>query len=295
MLGFLVYYILFYKNLSDNQSLPYWKLMRFPLFPASVEDLKLIKTISFNYLSVFGKFTLYLIIGATPVGLFHLFKKKSKHFPVFASFLVLLVLIASWLGFYGMLNRILIFIIPIHALVVVSVVRELNQKWKFIGFLSALLVILINISVLKNLDAKSVYRNDRELRSLIEYLGEKPNQKPIYIYRRSIPHYEYYTGFNAGLTTTPETPIFLNNIIYGSSYENFLFRNPYSWEFEIEQKNLLLNAEAIEACESVFLLMGESPEKSIEALFKLLRYSGTISEIKNVKNTKLFLYEKIKD
>lgn len=105
ILSFAIYYFVFYNNLSENQSLAYWDLIRFPLIPVNVKDLNLIKTMGEHYMRIFDSPAAMVVPLLSFVSLFLVFIQKRRAFILFALLETLLFLIASSLGYYGMLDR----------------------------------------------------------------------------------------------------------------------------------------------------------------------------------------------
>lgn len=184
----------------------------------------------------------------------------------------------------------MLFLIPIHILMLTIVITEINLNWQRIGVILSLGFILLNLNSFRYLFAENVYRSNREINPLINFLNERNDSIPVYLYRSSIPTFEYKTGFKAGLSGTPEFPFEKQNIIYGSHFYHFSFERPYSWKSIIEPDRVILNTDAIQIHPKVYLLISSCPKEHLQALLKPLKQTGSVTEVFRFKGTLLFLY-----
>ncbi|WP_367341081.1 glycosyltransferase family 39 protein [Aminivibrio sp.] len=292
LVSFFVYYSYFYGNLSGNQSLPFWNLLRFPLFPKNPEDLELTKAMALNYFSIFGYPSSVLTALLTLAGFIFLSVEKYKNFLLYILLTLFLLLVASWFGFYPMLNRILLFFIPLHVLFLALTMEEVNSKKIKYAISLSFLFVFLNLGSLRFILPDYVYRNNEEVAPLVERLQTHDDGIPVYLSSRSIPQYEYHTGYRGGIYDIPKKPVCVNNVIYGSDYHTFFFEKSYSWASVVNEVRLNQNARAIEKNDRAYLIMGHCPPDIRQALLTILQYSGSVREVANFRGTPLYFYEK---
>jgi hypothetical protein len=291
-LSFILYYLFFYQNLSSNQELLFWRKISFPLIPVTSEDLSALKLITIHYLRIFGLQSRWIIILFTSTGLILIYKFYHKSMFLFTALTAFLLIVASWLGYYGMLDRILIFIIPIHVMVMSVPIQNVSLRNSFIGLLTALILLSINFNTRQYLYENKIYRSTREVKNTINYYNKNLSNNPLYLYRANVPTYEYYTGYPAGFKMIPKSPVKIGSVIYGSPYHQNYFEKPYSWESSIETDKLEENILSIIEHNTVYLLMAQCPETHKEPLFKSLERYGTVKEVYSFHDTKIYLFEK---
>lgn len=291
-LSFILYYLFFYQNLSASLGLLSWEKMKFPIFLKNKEDISVLKQITIHYLSIFGLQTRWIILFLTTAGLILMYKFHHKSIFLFTTLTAFLLIIASWLGYYGMLNRILIFIIPVHVSIISVPVNIVSSRYSFTGLLIALLLLSLNLKSVQYLHENKIYRSNREVKSTISYYNKNLSNNPLYLYRANIPTYEYYAGYPVGFKTTPKSPVKIGSVVYGSTFYRYCFKKPYSWESVIENDKLQANIQSIIKHNAVCLLLGQCPETHKKALFESLEQHGSLKEVYSFYDTKIYLFEK---
>jgi 4-amino-4-deoxy-L-arabinose transferase-like glycosyltransferase len=290
MVSFLFYYFTLYGNLAGNQSLAYWDLIRFPLIPKDKYDLELIKEISKHYLETYGSYS-YSLAAFSIASIFILLFGKFRPLVLLILSTILLVLAASWLGKYGMLNRILLFVYPLNVLVIVLALYQLANYSKHLYYVGSLWLLILCVPILQNFKDDKIYRHNRELKPLINKIKDS-DLYPLYAFRSTVPQLQYYTNYINDMKSIPKEPTYLNGILYGSKYYNHLFKKPYSWESEIDSLKLRKEANTIADFDSIYLLFGNGPNNHFDALLAELEKNGKIHLIDNYYGCSLNLFIK---
>ncbi len=290
-ISFLLYYVTLYSNLGENRSVGFWNLMKFPFIPHNLQDLKLMYLMGRHYLEIFGSPAHYLVAILSLVGIIMLLNKERRLFVVFVLLEAIIILIASWLGKYPILNRILLFYVPLHSLFIALTLGDMSRRLKQFGLFLSLIFILVNIGSIRYFLPKHIFRPGCEVNPIISKVESIRNGITIYIHAKAIPQYEYKTGYQGRLTNEPDLqPVTSNGVIYGTEYFHFAYNKPYSWDAVVDSNKLIQDISAIEANDKVYILTA-MPIK-LNTLLSSLQITGTLREIMNVYETRLYLYEK---
>jgi len=293
--SFSLYYLAFFHTLEANLSGPFWQQLRFPLVPKGIDDLMLIKTMATHYLGPFGRPALFLVAAMSAGALSLFFIKKYRRVLVFTLTALALLFTASYLGYYGMLNRLLLFLVPLHMLIIMALYREIHMRWRAPAIALGFAIVLINTGSARMFFPDNVYRSYMEINPLVEHLLSAEDQTPVYLYHLNIAQYEYKTGYRMGPWQYRHAEPFCHQgAIYGSRYVSVFFDEPYSRRYDINPVRLSQNVAAIEKYERAYLLLGHCPPTPKEALVDALKKTGTVTEVKRVYDTPLFVYERTK-
>ncbi len=295
LISFSLNYLAFFHNLENNLSRPFWQQIRFPLVPGGVEDLMLIKTMAGHYLHSFGRSAIFLV-GAMSAGSLSLFLIKKHHgFLVFTLIALALLFTASYMGYYGMLRRLLLFLVPLHLLIVMALYREIHTRWRTSAIVLGFAIVLINIGSARMFFPNYVYRSNLEGNPLIEHIKADKDQTPVYLYHLNIAQYEYKTGYRMGPWRRLQAgPFYHQGAIYGSWYDFVSYDEPYIRRRVNDPVRLSQNVAAIEKHDRTYLLLGHCPPEQKMALLNALKKTGTVTEVKRVYDTPLFLFERTK-
>jgi len=295
LISFSLYYLTLFHNLEANLSQPFWQQIRFPLVPKGFEDLTLIKTMAAHYLGPFELPAIFLVAAMSAGALSLFFIKKYRGVLVFTLTALALLFASSYLGFYGMLNRLLLFLVPLHMLIMMALYREIHTRWRTSAIALGFAIVLINIGSARMFFPDNVYRSYREVNPLIEHLLSAEDQTPVYLYHLSIAQYEYKTGYRMGPWQRRHTgPFSHQGAIYGSWYFSIFFDEPYVRTGYVDPVRLSQNVAAIEKHDRAYLLLGHCPPTQKQALLDALKKTGTVTEVKRVHDTPLFVYERSK-
>jgi hypothetical protein len=292
LFSFGIYYLTLFGNLEDNQSGLYWELVRFPLVPRGIEDLKMIAMMARRYLSVFGQTGFAPVVLLSVASIILCKKREMKAYLTAVVIVGLIVLIVSWLGYYGMVARILLFYIPLHVILASLTLQEIQFRWKVPGLAFAFLFVLVNVGSAKLILPQYVYREGYEVNPLISKWQSDGYGIPLYVFTRSTPSFAYKTNYMHDMNEIGSDLVQVDNVIYGSWYFERDMKNPYLLIVHIDHDELNRNAEAITKHEKVWLLMGLTWPGTIEALLKELEKSGSVTELMNKYNTPLYLYQR---
>jgi hypothetical protein len=290
MVSFLFYYFTLYGNLAENQASAFWDLIRFPLFPKDKYDMELLKEISKHYLDTYGSYS-YSIAAFSTGSIFILLFSKFRPLIILILSTIFLLLVASWLGKYGMLNRILLFVYPLNILLIVLALYQLANYSKHLYYVGSFWLLILCIPIFQNFKVDKVYRHNREIKPLINKIKDS-NLYPLYAFRGTVPQLQYYTNYKNDISSIPKEPIYSKGILYGSTYYNNLFNKPYSWKSEIDSLKLRKEAKTISDFDSIYLLFANGPKNHYDKLLAELEKNGKIHLIDNYKGCSLNLFIK---
>jgi hypothetical protein len=278
--SFLLYYGFFYGNISASQSnlYWYWERVRFPLFPSSIAEVKRIRVMLDHYADSYSAATYYLIVLATPISLIAMLFGRYRFYGILFVATIVGLLVASWLGKYGMFNRILLFAYPINALFIAVLAQLIREKSPLLYYAYSAVILLACVEVTQLLRPEGVFRQNQELRPLIKSI-EAGKLYPLYLYRRCAPQFEYYTRYASGLSVVPNGPLEVNNVVYGSKYYTHNFDQPYSWASTLNPEKLALDVRAIQRCDSMYLLFGHGPQNQRDTLINTLKTTGVVDTL----------------
>jgi 4-amino-4-deoxy-L-arabinose transferase-like glycosyltransferase len=291
-ISFTVFYFSLYHNLDKNQQEGCWAVMRIPILPHSFKDFSILNVAAWEYLGVFNRLSRILILLLTLASLFFVsFLKRTVFAKLFLTEAILII-IASAIGRYAIMARLLLFFIPIHVLFVTIILRILNKKYMKFAVWLYFVFVFINISACKFIAPSYVYRPVSEINPLIEYLKKSDKSIPIYLFTYAIPNYEYKTGYTNELHDLPTIPFKKKGVIYGTKYFDFLFKEAYSWESDINPTELKNNVDAIIQHKRIYLLFANCNDLKKDTLLGALSKYGTINEVLASFDTHLLFFEK---
>ncbi len=281
-----------YQNLQENQQARYWSLLQFPLVPRGFSDFQLMARMGRAYLSTFDKWPAIVVLLISGLAVTLCWSKKRLWFGIFLVVEIALLLTASWLGRYAIVARLLIFVIPLHILFISGLVANLWSKHRTAAIGLSVVFVLVNVGSAEYFLPQNVFRPTYEINPIVNTLESLDNSIPLYVYVHAIPQYEYKTGYRMGLAFYPDAPIEHDDVIYGSFFFRYLYREPYSFESEIDSVRLEQNVRSITTHDQVYLLFVTYDPKHRDALIAALEKNGGVGEIMSVYETPLYLYQR---
>ena len=303
----LVYYVFWLSSTSSNAGdAGYWALLRFPLIPTSIADIKLIVMMFREIWNFFPKSIAVLFMG---MNLFYLFEcvkyrvDRSKIFiPCVTAFLLLLI--TSSIGFYPIQDR-LVQIIPIVALIIVSLFFDDVRKSGFAkrkGVLFVLHFLFWAILVYgcaygsKSLSGSFVYKSGSEVAASFAYLNTNiTDDDIIYVYRNAIPVYCYKTNYPVPFNSLrhPDQSFLFDKTIYGQNLRNKKNQIAYNNESEINENAVRQDADIILKYDSVYLFTSHRA-LGILNVIDILRQYGTVETVVDSYETRLYRFTRNK-
>ncbi len=302
LLSFLINYFVWLSKTSDNAGgSEYWDLVKFPLIPKSLSDIKLIYKMIMEFISYYQfKFIKVIICFLFLYYFITIIKNKKDESKIFIPYVLSLFLlaIASSLGFYPMQNRLLqpftLMLLIFTALSCDSIKNIIvNNKnkipHKFLMLFYIILFICLGFTGMqgcKNLFPSHVYKEQEQIAKNINYLNQNITENDmIYVYRFAIPVYLYETNYKITYSDfkkkVDNESIFLlpyvkGNTILGQNLEQFLYKESYSSEYEILEKEIKEDTDIISGYDSVYIFISHADEDLIQRLLLPLKEKGKI-------------------
>lgn len=319
LLSFLLNYFLWLSKSSENVGgLGYWDLLKFPLIPKSLSDIKLIFKMIMQFLSFYHFKLIAISICFLVLYYFITIIKNKKDeskicIPIVLS--LILLIFASYLGFFPMRSRL---IQPFTlTLLIVSAFACNNIKGLLINKKCLILFYIILFMGLgltgmqgcKNLFPSHVYKEQEEVAKNINYLKQNATADDmIYVYRFAIPSYLYETDYeiiysdfeNNEKTDNNENtddvslilPYVKGNTILGQHLKKYLYQEPYSYEYEINEKALKEDTDMISKYDSVYLFITHTDDELIQSLIDALNEKGEVEMVSQEYSTYLYHFTK---
>lgn len=319
-ISFALNYWMWLRQTSDNTGgAEYWVLLRFPLIPASAQDVKtMIKMASQllqPILSIHYTYTL-LIVALAIIALVRLYNDGTVRSFLFA---ILggstLMLGASYLGYYPIQGRLVQFIsimVLIFAALGFDELEKLiarnNYKvpdnkliGNFVGFisrhssiLSVLLVLLLIIPAVKSLyrvTTGKVYKSGSEVAASINYLNNNiTSDDVIYVSWYGIPVYSYETEYYFGdAKIVNSLPLIKENHIFGQRTMFYDFKEPYSYAGQLDSDAIDEDVALICNYQRVYIFSSHS-DKGADEIASRLQEFGTIEVVSSFHDTNLYYF-----
>ena len=268
-ISFVIYYFFWLKNVADSEDMiNYWSNSNFPLIPKGVEDLKKIKLLLDNIISVFNDNKLIIMLFSIISLIIGMLKKDKYKIIIILS--VLIALFASYINKFPVEPRIWLFIYPIIIILCFDTLNMLlneSNTSKFITICICLFMIISSREIYKYWDNNNVYYSGEEANYILEYLEQNMEEdEKIYVY--SVPVFQYKNGYNLMKYKSNE-----DNIIYGNGiyYKGKEFEDLYN-----ENK--------------VYILISHYMKKMVDPHLKNLYNNGYLENVLNEYNTPLYFY-----
>lgn len=310
LVSFILNYIFWLSKASDNAGEEdYWALLRFPLIPTSLSDIKLIIKMALQFWSFYPSYIAALFIFLFLIYVIICIKKKSDKSQLLIPFLVSLVLllVASFCGFYPITGR----LVQAYAIVVIilggyacdeieishnnnlSVVKQIDwTKIFFYGILTGCLA-LVGMSGCKNFFPQHVYKSRSEVAESIQYLEDNlTDHDVVYVCRYALPVYTYETGYQITYDDLiSELPQTVDNTIFGQLLFTYEYQIPYEYAGEENMDAIKEDAQLILENESVYLFTSHD-EHGIPELIETLEEYGEVEVVVDSYDTHLYHFIK---
>lgn len=324
LISFIANYILWLSKTANNAGgSGYWELLKFPLIPESLSDIKLIFTMIKQFITFYPTYIpmlfAFLFIIFVSMSLTSKKDKSNILLPFIISLLI--CLIASYIGFYPIQDR-LVQVFGIVLLVFCAMscseienayfenINPVNKSihWIFIFFVGILTgsLAIIGMSGVKNISPNHIYNHTSEVSGNIAYINNnvQPNDM-VYVYRSSIPVYTYEKNYETTYkelkdisgTQNPDDeylsglPYIKNNTIYGQMLIHYFYEKPYSYEYEINKQAIIEDVKTISNYDTVYLFTSHTPRGIPELILKLQEY-GTVEKVNSTYSTVLYKFSR---
>jgi len=289
--SFFINLLTYYHNISDIKGHVFWTLMFFPLIPAGPHDIALINTILRHYLEVFGinpSITGFLTCFALVITFFD---ARTRTYCLFFIIEVFLLLLASYLHFYTMVERLLLFMMPQQLLLITLMPIALRKESRVLAMVTLTFLMLLNTGSWRYLTREKVMVKGQQLNPLIERLGSIGGNPVVYLSVLSIPVYEYKMGYPKPQVRYPKKTVEVNHVIYSAGYYRYNYTKPYSWEGTINRELLINDIHHIIRHPEVYMLFLAVPEV-IDTLLAELRPYGKVELVMSAYNTPLYRFSR---
>ena len=314
--SFILYYIFWLSTTSTNVGENgYWDLIRFPLSLKALSDVGMLYTMAKQFIIFYPKILSIFIYILSAAYIFIVINRGDKS-KVFLPFCVSLIfmLIASSMGFYPMEGRLLqpfcmVFIIisciAFDEIETVFLMDEDTAKYslslrKFlIWLINLVLMVCLVINVKSGLSGMTkkyiqIYYGGGDLRAYNAILKENMKDTDyLYINANILPSYLYVDNYPIILDSYDNLPFEKDNVIYGQRYRRFLYKEPYSYEYEDMHSAIKDDAAIISSHSSVYILMG-GMDREMKKLMEILENTGKVEMVEDKNGACLYLYTKNK-
>jgi len=314
LVSFVLNYVVWLsKGVGNAGDAAYWEMLKFPLIPRSVADLKLIVEMCDHFLSFYGKVGNVLALLFLVYAVACVWRKRDASNLVAPFVLSLLLLfVASWLGFYPIHNR----LVQANAIVMTVLAAYGSQlimgalekdKLKYrnaamigkIAFCALLAVCFLAVAKtgIRNVSASHVYLDNSQVESNFEYLKNNMTEDDtLYLQYYGIPIYTYKTGYETSygeLMQLPETegregrlvptlPHRKDNTIFGQILHEYQFEVPYVYGNKVDMEAVEEDAALILENDSVYIFMTHN-SYGITEMLEILEAHGTVETV-NMSN-----------
>ena len=215
LLSFGIYYQLILSNdLQKTELLSYHQPFFWPLIPLNAADWQQLLTISQSLLGTLIGHTFPAILTGLlglSAGLFYLWKDE-KHYLWLVLFPVVLCLFASGLGYYSLMERLSLFMMPALGLLLAKGLHGLEND---LGRKVSLLLFFLYICVLPlRKGGEYLFASFRyeEMRPLLRDLDTSVAPSDlIWVDQYAVPAFIWYTQYAPVLSTAPESPSLVFN------------------------------------------------------------------------------------
>lgn len=278
--GFAIYYFYWLRPVANQEyMIDFWVNNKFPLFPASLEDIVRVIKLS-GALLISMQYGMIFIALLTISGVVITVSKRNPY-AIVMTIGVLLSLLASYLGKYPFHYRLMLFLFPIMVIFMFSALDVLMKNKK--GWQEKTIVIcLIAAIFLSNYGTAFYLNSDKRIRSkneangLINYLDENiESGEMLYVYRSAVPVMSYKNGYDSyhiGENINQD----IENVIIGEGH----FDEDFDFGY----------IERILAVDKCYVLMVHYSEERIKPLMEALMGNGYLEVVDNIYDTLLYFH-----
>lgn len=307
LFSFLLNYVFWLSSTSSNaEGQGYWELLRFPLIPTSFSDIRLMGKMMEQVLMPFGSFRIVICLLVTGKVILCIRRRSIRAADRQILSGTALLLMASWLGFYPIQDRMVLFVSMTLLVFVIDVLEDIidlclksGKKLVVLALLggggAVFLVYLLGDSAYWR--PGGVYMVGSETAGNLRYLEEHLTEADmVYVRHEAIPAFLYEMDYPWGdADLVYETPLVKDHYILGQPTFRYFYEIPYSYEGEPIMEAVETEAELIESCDSVYIYTShEIAEKKedTQALLRLLERSGEVRIAACEYETYLYHYVK---
>ena len=280
LISFLLHYFSWLKPVAeDDFMVNYWMNYKFPLFPASLQDIRKIFSLSRQLISRMG-YAIILIASLAVSGTIVSVGKKNKY-SIVILISIFLSLLASYIGKYPFHQRLMLFVYPLIGFFVFIALDSLvceNSEWqiKVIAASLTVAVFLANYSAVAYLKPEGRYREKQEVNYLIEYLDENIKAgETLYVYYHTVPVFSFKNGYD-NLHIGQRVDPLVDNIIYGERF------------FNDDQNHG--DIETIMKTDECYVLMSHHSEARVAPLMEALKKNGYLELVMEHYATPLYFH-----
>lgn len=325
LLSFIAYYVIWLSKTAGNAGGGgYWELLRFPLIPRSLSDLKLIFRMRTEFVKFFPEYVsiLLCVLGIMYIVNVLVNRRDLSRILLPSVIALFIVLVASFLGFYPIQDRLLgvfgIILLILSAYMSGEIEESFGDGvitlkkdccWGKLLFYAVLILVVIITGKggCANLSKDHVYRSGSQVEESMNYIGANTTGSDVlYVYRQSLPVYMYETGYSVdysfldGLRPNGAEaanaddqlkglPIRIGNRIFGQKLIAYDYKVPYSYKGQVITEAVVQDAAMISACDSVYLLTSHRSE-GIPELIDELNKTGVVTTVVSSYDTYLYHY-----
>lgn len=307
LVSFVLNYVIWLSATSSNaEGQGYWELLAFPLIPTSLSDISRIGLMVEQVLMPFGTPGVLFAVLVIVKVLWCIRKHRIQVMDQYLLMGILLMLAASWMGFYPIQGRMVLFVSMTMLLFTVDIMEEIMdfcaekqaKAYRFLLEMLGLFLFLIYLfGDLSYWRPGGVYMVGSEISGNLQYLADhKIDGDMIYVRNEAIPAFLYEMDYPWGdVDLVYDTPVIRDDCIFGQPTFSYFYEIPYSYEGEPVEEAVLEDVRLIEAYDSVYIYTShEIAEKKedTQELLRLLRKSGTVEIAACYYETYLYHYSK---
>lgn len=305
-----IYYFFWLAGTESNAGAKaYWDLLAFPLLPSSWEDVKLLGKMAKESIYPLGYSG--IIYGLAAFYTLYLWRREKRQEVYFYVLGVLLLFLASSLGYYPIIARLMAFF---ALLVLVLAAVSLDRLWntweerrrapgKKICALLCAAAVLLGLPFLST--AKQYIRGGllflqgSEVAKNLAYLkAHKTGKDMIYVFWGAQPSYFFEQGFPYGGSNTwdmPKIGTVTDGDIWGKQLNTFNYNKPYGYEGKPDWENIQHDVNTIRQFDSVYLFtshMNAEKDDYWQLLLDMLKPYGTVEIVSCDHDTYLYYFQK---
>ncbi|NDW19582.1 hypothetical protein D0T53_11760 [Dysgonomonas sp. 216] len=280
LVSFVAYYAYWLKPVIDAGDMgEYWKNAKFNFLPLSVQELKnqfiLLRGIVYPMGLINGP-VLFLAGG---IGfIINLIKDRNRYVSVIYIGIII-SLIASYLGFYPMKNRLFLFVYPLLAVLLFYYLNMLlswgNKKKYVLVIAFSVMLLFMTDGIVKYRTRDSAYMPMGETNLALDYIsGRIKSNESLYLYYYSVPSFYYKTKFKENRDTFFDD----KNVRFGKT--------------SFTEEKSKDDADYILSNQPTYILTSNMYDeyKGIEPLFDLLKSNGKLELIYDRYETRVYYF-----
>lgn len=296
LFSFYFYYLLWLSGTKEGAGGgSYWDNLAFPLIPKSLDDVRLLAKMATAIFSPLSKMILCMILFV-PVG-FDLacMCRQRKATPLFMLSIpgILVLFVASWMGFYPIETRLVQFLAILYLLLAAEGLECLcsmlerrgtavagGTRWllykhsaDIISLLLCGVAIACGVLTVSRMRAGKMFHADSDVSKEVAYLKEHFQLgDSVYVFTQTKPVFEYEFGY----------PADAQQIIYGQSLFAYTHETAYSYNEAVRNETAFReDVKSIEDAESVYLFFshGSNVCNTREDMLRDLATAGTVTPI----------------